>query len=77
MILIDYNGVAIGSVITQNLEIDENFVRHTILNSIRAINKRFGSKYGDIVIACDSRSWRRNSSLLRISHPRLFMGSCT
>lgn len=60
MILIDYNGVAIGSVVTQNLEIDENFIRHTILNSIRAINKRFGSKYGEVVIACDSRSWRRD-----------------
>jgi 5'-3' exonuclease len=60
MILVDFNGVAIGSIVSQNLEVDEDLIRHTILNTLRAVNKRFRSKYGGIVIACDSRSWRRD-----------------
>ena len=35
MIIIDYNGIAIGNIVTQKLDIDENLIRHMILNSIR------------------------------------------
>lgn len=34
-------------------------IRHMILNSIRMYNKRFRNEYGQMVIACDSSSWRK------------------
>ena len=54
MILIDYNGVAVGNIITQKLTLDENLIRHMILNSIRMYRKKFGKEYGEVVIVCDS-----------------------
>lgn len=59
MIIIDYNGIAIGNIITQKLNIDEDLIRHMILNTIRMYNKKFRDKYGQVVIACDSSSWRK------------------
>lgn len=60
MIIIDYNGIAIGNIITQKLDINEDLIRHMILNTIRMYNKKFRDKYGQVVIACDSSSWRRD-----------------
>jgi hypothetical protein len=63
MILIDYNQLAISNLMkqtsnSQNLE--EGLVRHMVLNSIRAISKKFRN-HGDIVIACDGPTyWRRD-----------------
>ena len=45
---------------TQKLNIDEHLVRHIILNSLRMYNMKFRDKYGDMVIACDGGSWRRD-----------------
>jgi len=59
MIILDFNGIAIGNVITQKLEIQEDMIRHMILNSIRMYNKKFKG-YGQMVIACDSSSWRKD-----------------
>jgi hypothetical protein len=60
VIIIDYNGIAIGNIITQKLSVDEDLIRHMILNSIRMYNKKFRDKYGQVVIACDNSSWRRD-----------------
>ena len=60
MIIIDYNGIAIGNIITQKLDIQEDLIRHMILNTIRMYNKKFRYKYRSVVIACDSSSWRRD-----------------
>ena len=44
----------------QAVELSEDLVRHMVLNSLRAHNKKFRKEYGDIVIACDSKNvWRR------------------
>lgn len=59
MIILDYNGIAIGNIITQKLDINEDLIRHTILNTIRMYNKKFRNDYGQMVIACDSSSWRK------------------
>lgn len=59
MIIIDYSGIAISNIIVQKLDIDEDLIRHMILNSIRMYNKKFRDKYGDVVIAVDSSSWRK------------------
>jgi 5'-3' exonuclease len=60
MIIIDYNGIAVGNIITQKLDLNEDLIRHTILNTIRMYNKKFRNEYGQVVIACDSSSWRRD-----------------
>lgn len=63
MIILDYNQVAIANLMvqgTRNLEINENLLRHMILNSIRMNRVKFGSEYGDLVIACDATdNWRK------------------
>ena len=44
----------------QAVELSEDLVRHMVLNSLRAHNKKFSKDYGDMVIACDSKNvWRR------------------
>ena len=42
------------------LEMNEDLIRHMILNSLRGHNKKFRKQYGQMVIACDSSNvWRR------------------
>lgn len=61
MIVIDFNGVAFGSLHTmKNTEVTEELLRHMVLNTIRMYNKKFRDQYGDMVIACDGGSWRRD-----------------
>ena len=65
MIVIDYNQVAIGAFMAEvrnRPEADVNLplLRHMILNTIRAYNKKHRKEFGDLVIACDNRHyWRR------------------
>ena len=59
MIIVDFNGIAVGNIITQRLDINEDLIRHMILNTLRMYNKKFRDKYGQMVIACDSSSWRK------------------
>ena len=35
MILVDYSAIAISNVVTQKLDIEEDLIRHMILNSLR------------------------------------------
>jgi hypothetical protein len=66
MILIDLNQVLISNLMQQigsspKIAIEEDLIRHMVLNSLRSYIKQFKSKYGDIVICCDSkRYWRRS-----------------
>lgn len=65
MILVDLNQVLIANLMQQinsspNINLDENLIRHMVLNSLRSYIKQFKNKYGEIVICCDSkRYWRR------------------
>ena len=65
MIIFDYNQVAISSLMEQigssKKPVEENLVRHMILNVIRTYVKRFKATHGpEVVIACDNRNyWRR------------------
>lgn len=62
MILIDYNAIAISNVVTQKLALDENLIRHMILNSIRMYRKKHFREFGEIVICSDgSKNWRYNA----------------
>lgn len=59
MILIDYNAIAISNIVTQKLALDENLIRHMILNSIRMYRKKYVREFGEVVIASDGRkNWR-------------------
>lgn len=61
MILIDFNGIAIGNVVVQKLAADENLIRHMILNSIRMYRQKFHREYGEVVIVADgTKNWRKD-----------------
>lgn len=65
-VLIDLNQVLIANLMQQigsnpKIKLDENLIRHMVLNSLRSYIKQFKEKYGEIIIACDSkRSWRKD-----------------
>jgi len=41
------------------MELDENLIRHMILNSIRSFRKKFKDKYGELVVVSDGmNNWR-------------------
>lgn len=62
MILIDYSAVAISNVITQKLDLDENLLRHMILNSIRLHRAKHREKFGEVVLCIDgSNNWRKHA----------------
>ena len=66
MILVDFNQVCISNLMAQignhtELAVEENLVRHMILNSLRLYKQKFGRIYGDIVIASDDRNYWRKS----------------
>jgi hypothetical protein len=65
MILCDFNQLAISCVMQHlnsdpRAKIEEGLVRHVILNSLRSYTRQFKSKYGKVIICCDSKKyWRR------------------
>lgn len=65
MILIDLNQVLLANLMQQinsnpKIKLDEDLIRHMVLNSLRSYTKQFKSKYGNVVICCDSKKyWRR------------------
>jgi len=65
MILVDMNQVMISNMMAQlgnhkNAEVDENMVRHMVLNSLRANRMKFRDEFGELVICCDDKNyWRR------------------
>jgi 5'-3' exonuclease len=63
MILLDYNQIAIASVMAQTRQDkpDENLIRHMVLNSIRNIRNKFKNDFGELVICCDTGNyWRKD-----------------
>ena len=64
MVIVDFNGLAIGSIMGQlqrGEELSENLVKHIILNNLRVYrNKYKEADHGKMVIACDSYSWRKD-----------------
>ena len=66
MILVDMNQISVASVmmhlhISKSKEIDDNVVRHMILNSLRMYRTRFSSEFNELVLCYDSKHyWRRD-----------------
>lgn len=65
MILVDLNQVLLSGLMAQiagkkNVKLEEDLVRHMILNILRNHIKTFKSDYGEVVLCCDNRRyWRK------------------
>jgi len=65
MILVDLNQVLLSGLMAQisnqkGVKLDENLVRHMILNILRMHIRNFRKEYGDVVLCCDNRKyWRK------------------
>lgn len=66
MILLDLNQVCISNLMAQlgnhtNTPVDEDLLRHMVLNTIRSLNKKFAMEYGELIICCDDKKvWRKD-----------------
>ena len=66
MIILDMNQISLANLMmnfhmNKSDELEEDMVRHMILNSIRMYRNMFKDEYGEIVLAYDSRHyWRRD-----------------
>jgi hypothetical protein len=64
MILVDMNQVMISSLMAQlhgqNMQLEEDLVRHMVLNSLRTNRQKFFDDYGELIICCDDKNyWRK------------------
>lgn len=63
MILIDLNQVMISGLLAHigpKDKIQEDLIRHVVLNVIRSNVKKFKGEYGDVILCCDNRNyWRK------------------
>lgn len=65
MLILDLSQVMLSNIMVQlgnhtNAQIEENMVRHMVLNSIRMYRTKYGRDYGELIIACDNKNyWRR------------------
>ena len=45
-----------------NAQVEENMIRHMVLNSLRSYKSKFGDEYGEMIIACDNTNyWRKQA----------------
>ena len=64
MILVDLSQIMMASTMMSmekgQTEADVDFIRHSVLNSLRMYRSKYNDQYGELVICCDDRnSWRR------------------
>ena len=63
-ILVDYSQVFIANLMQQpgiRQGVEEDLVRHMVLNSLRSYRNKFKDEYGELVICCDNKSyWRKD-----------------
>lgn len=65
MILVDMNQVTISNLMMQVVnqkdnEVNEDMVRHMVLNALRSYRSKFYEEYGELVICYDGRNyWRK------------------
>jgi len=65
MILVDLSQIMMASTMMSmekgQTEADLDFVRHSVLNSLRMYRENYHDEYGELVLCCDDRhSWRRD-----------------
>ncbi len=64
MLILDLNQVMISNLmvsLNREPDVNEDLVRHMILNSIRMYRNKFTKEYGELIIACDDKNyWRKD-----------------
>jgi hypothetical protein len=64
MILTDYSALCIasitGAVFREKITLNDNLLRHIILNKYRELNVKLSSQFGELLVLCDSKSWRKD-----------------
>ena len=74
MILVDMNQISLASLMMHlhmnKGELDEEMVRHMILNSVRMYRTMFNEDYGEIVLTYDSRAYWRREAFPQYKHSR-------
>lgn len=68
MIVVDYSQTFISNFMVnaeygskEPVPIDEDLLRHMVVNAIRGYRQKFGAEYGELVICVDSRkNWRKD-----------------
>lgn len=60
MILVDFNGLVVGMIAQYAEEMEEDVIRHIVLNQLRMYSHKFKNDYGQMVICCEGRSWRKD-----------------
>lgn len=67
MIIVDLSQVMLSNLMMQlgnhtNAQVEENMIRHMVLNSLRSYKSKFGDEYGEMIIACDNTNyWRKQA----------------
>lgn len=65
MILLDLNQIVVSNLmqqinISKDDNVEEDFLRHMILNAIRSVKSKFSEEYGELIICSDSYNyWRK------------------
>jgi len=64
-ILVDFNQVFISAMMQQpslhQSGVNEEMVRHMVLNMLRSYRSKYKIQYGELVLCCDNRkNWRKN-----------------
>ena len=64
-ILVDFNQVFISALMKQpslhQSGVNEEMVRHMVLNMIRSYRSKYKKQYGELVLCCDNRkNWRKS-----------------
>jgi len=65
MIIVDFSQIMISTLMVQignhkNVKIEEDIIRHMVLNALRAHKVKFTAEFGEMVIACDDKNyWRK------------------
>ena len=59
MILVDMNQVMISNLMIHlnSNELNEDMVRHMVLNSLRSYKTKFGDNYGELVLCYDDKHY--------------------
>jgi len=64
MLILDLNQVMISNLmvsLNREPDVNEDLVRHMILNSIRMYRQKFAAEYGELIVACDDKNyWRKD-----------------
>lgn len=67
MILIDYSAISVAAIAQElykmpsNSDLDDGYIRHLVINSLRSYRNKYHRQFGEVVICCDDKHyWRKD-----------------